>query len=216
MKEHYIPIQLSQYSNYIIGSSLSYLKINFLIQKKINNNSNFSLQINFSDTRLENFPTKGLLNIYITKNKFFESEVVYENKELLNAPSKLILGGETHLVSYTDEYEFCPLKDRYNSSFYYNTFVDTLTENESHIFNISDEFNSKNSKIGGYQSGNKTTFDIQSFDFDNPWILLAQINTEEILENQQPCLLKWFIKKQSLINCDFSEVIFETEFFTLL
>ncbi len=226
MKEHKMPIQLSKYAHFIVGSSRDVLKISTEEESDNSNSSyiNKNLNINIQDEQLfaslnigeikKIFPANINLNSDLNLNIFlsFPTSIIYEQKfqtietrfELSNQETEL----NTYLqkISFSDDYEFCPLKSKDECEFYYSYFLSQLKEHEENIILNSSNFTAKENKIGGYNPTNIDLYQNEIFDFSNPILPLFSINNQ-LIDSPQYVSLTCFAKKDFLTNNLNSKII---------
>lgn len=191
---------------------------------------------------LKNFPLKGIIQFFLPqysyKNQYWGlcfddhgkvyndiSVIYHERVDLPNLISEELQ--EIHLTSpndfpmfkeckleFSEEQSFCSLVDYYSSEYFYHQFLESLTYYEQEVFNTASEFNSTGCKLDGYAYFTKSDPRLDEYDFDNPWILLLQIDSVEDINGEPVCMwgnsgvANWFIRKNDLMQLDFSKVLF--------
>jgi uncharacterized protein YwqG len=200
-------------------------------------------EVNKFNDGLDYFPKKGILQFFLpeynNQNRSFgisfepsgktsqDVAVVYHDNtnlpQLLNSDiQKINQLNNVHnfpifkhsRLKFFKDYKFCPLLDYYSSSYYYEKFIDNISNNEREEFNSSEEFNSTGCKIDGYPFFNQSDPRLDKYDIDNPWILLLQLDSisdehgEHISMWGNSGVANWFIKKQDLINKYFSKTLY--------
>lgn len=116
-------------------------------------------------------------------------------------------------LKFSLEHQFCPLADTYHAEHFYAHSLDTLSSVEQYEFNHTEEFDSSGFKIHGYAHFTQGDFRTDKYDDNNPWILLLQLGSfEENFENicswGDDGVANWFIRKNDLLNRDFSKIVF--------
>lgn len=112
------------------------------------------------------------------------------------------------------EYQFCPLTDYHHAQYFYGRFLNQLIPQEEKLFYESEEFDSSGCKMDGYTNFPGHDNRMGEYDESNPWILLLQIDNKNNNASKSLSMLSngaianWFIRKNDLINKDFSKVIF--------
>ncbi len=232
-----IHLGLAKYAHFVLNSEQTYFKLNIENKNNVfaqdsrlfggscfdcpkdknNQDMYFIAQINFEDIKYSDlFPQNGILQFFystVNNNSFvdIESKIVYretfyENKEPIDGSYRL---------SFNRGSQFCPVVDKYGSSFYYNSFIQNLSEKELDIFENTEEFNSFGSKVGGYPAFYNKDFREEEYDFDNPLILLLQLDCNKSSELnsffKEISIANWFIRKNDLLNKDFSKIIYNFE-----
>jgi len=161
------------------------------------------------------FDTKG--------NRFNDIAVIYHESllsdDLSNNITDLILDNKYFPITnecelkFSTDTQFCPLTDNYYKKYFYQFFLNNLCSKQKIEFYESDEFNSSICKIDGYAHINEVDPRVDEYDENNPWILLLQIdsfqdNSKTISNWGDFGTANWFIRKNDLINKDFSKVLF--------
>ncbi len=221
MKEHKIPIQLSRYAHFIVGSSRDILEItvdpksglsqsnslSFLNCNIDTKNSEKQLLASISLSDLQSiFPIKSIhsnLNINISisfpsldlieKNKFIPIENSFE---IINF-EKIINDYENQIkkIYMNSNYEFCPINLKDETDFYYGYFLDNLNNYERNIFISSNKFTPKINKIGGFNLfPNISLYENTEFDFSEPLIPLLLLDNK-LLGLESNLSLAFFIKE---------------------
>lgn len=163
----------------------------------LGNKSNDIAVIYHQDTNLQHLLDNNISN-QLTNNKDFP------------------ISDECELKFSTD-YHFCPLTDSYHTRYFYHHFIDNMCATQRIEFYESDEFNSSGCKLNGYAHFTQDDPRIDVYNEDNPWILLLQIDSFQ--ENgKYVCnwgnfgTANWFIRKNDLINKNFSKVFFHWDY----
>lgn len=120
-------------------------------------------------------------------------------------------------LKFSNESQFCPLTDTYYNKYFYHYFVEDLCANQKIEFYESEEFDASGCKLDGYAHFIQDDPRTDIYDEDNPWILLLQIdsfqkNGNYICNWGDFGTANWFIRKNDLINKDFSKVLFHWDY----
>jgi uncharacterized protein YwqG len=120
-------------------------------------------------------------------------------------------------LKFSLDYHFCPLTDSYNTKYFYSNFLDNLCTKQKIEFYEAEEFDSSGCKLNGYAYFNQEDPRTDIYNEDNPWILLLQIDSfkdnDKYICNWGNCgTANWFIRKNDLINKDFSKILFYWDF----
>ncbi len=219
MKEHKIPIQLSKYAHFIVGSSRDVLNISTEEHLDNRNSSyiNKNFDINIQEEQLcasinigeinNIFPTNTNLTSNLNLNIFlsFPPQLLYEqNFQAISTRFELSkqesnLNNNLQRIFFSDSYEFCPLGLQDECDFYYSCFLSQLKEHEKTIILNSSNFIAKENKIGGYNPLNIDLYENETFDFSNPILPLFSINNK-LINSQKDISLICFAKKDFLTN----------------
>lgn len=229
MKKHKIPIQLSQYAHFIVGSSRSILEIKkdspyhntekITASSFINNSLDLlsdheqhlmSIKLNQINNLLaisNNVDEDLILNISVKIPQISKKNVwtpIHTKIETLHNSNKNIIKNLTPIY-FNQNYEFCPLSLNEEAFFYYGVFLDQLTEGEKNIFLTSKNFMPQENKIGGYLNYNFSNFNLKShFDFSKPTIPFICINNKLFdLKNKFSFII--LMNEQNILSLNFKE-----------
>jgi uncharacterized protein YwqG len=136
-----------------------------------------------------------------------------EIKEYFKYDSNVFPISQECELKFSLDYEFCSLTDEYHSQYYYHQLIDNLCPYEEKEFYGAEEFDSSGCKMLGYAHFCQSDPRTDEYNEENPWLLLLQIDS--FMEgNQAICswvdngVGNWFIRKNDLLNLDFSKVYF--------
>lgn len=116
-------------------------------------------------------------------------------------------------LKFFNESHFCALTDLYHTKHFYHYFIDTICSKQEIHFYKEEEFNASGCKLDGYAHFNQQDPRKDNYNESNPWVLLLQIDS--LQEDGKPIYnwhdfgtANWFIRKNDLINKDFSKILF--------
>lgn len=186
-------------------------------------------QINFEEVskvlQIKDFPTTGILQFFCPykdsmwgltfNNEGSNTKVVYHKdvsdesyishkiaqigSDMQDMPTQEILS-----FNFNKESELLGFYDRYQSERQYDFSLDDLDDDL--LDEIYEKYTNSGSKVGGFAYF--TQEDPRANPKDEDWILLLQIDTDDNLMWGDCGVANWFIKRQDLINLDFSNVLF--------
>lgn len=233
MKEHQIPIQLSNYAHFIVGSSRDILQISLdspqnecgqLSSSFINHffdldnqQEQFVASIKISDIQ-KIFPINNInpnlnLSIYVSLPKIQD----FNLGQFISIESRFCIeefdfklahrNQNFKRITFNLSNEFCPINLKEETDFYYGYFLNTLTLNEQKLFLESSAFKIKENKIGGFNPFSKISLHKKEpFDFSAPIIPLISINNSLSFYNKKFSLI-FFTKENFLNNNSKSELL---------
>ncbi len=228
MKEHQIPIQLSNYAHFIVGSSRDVLKINtnptdITISEPSKSFINSSLDLNDHNEQflaslylkdIEHiFPNNSNLNlnIYITLPQINNLELnkftPLKNKIIIKKQTDNINFPNLRPINFIQSNEFCPINLKEETDFYYGYFLHKLTHNERKLFLDFPNLRITENKIGGFNPFvDISLYEKANFDFSEPIIPLLSINNNLIFQNKKISLI-FFAKENFLDNQKNQEIL---------
>ncbi len=200
-------INLEYIQNIVINTNISLPK-NGILQF-------FLPQYNYHNQHLNINENTNSIGIFYHENINLPNLLSEELKELhIKPPSHDFPVFKESKINFFEESKFCPLIDYYHSDYFYHLILDEINEAELEQFFNSEEFDSSGCKIGGYAKFSKSDPRNEYYNLDNPWQLLFQIDSIND-NNSEPISMwgnngvgSWFIKKNDLLNLDFSKSIF--------
>lgn len=227
MEKISVPLSLAKYVNVFISSRENSILCSYGIKSKklknsascvfasplhkqtiIENDLHLLAQINLSEISScllgkNPLPSSGFLQFFVNPKQPNQTIVAYKNKLDFET---FIYQTPYYPITFSIINELCPINDTYNSSYFYSSIIDKLSQNEKKQILEIDEFKNNNTKLLGYPYFIKHKKFQQDYDYENPLFLLFQFKNRGQFKSSVK-YISWFIHKNDLENLDFSNIL---------